>query len=127
VQWLASALPNNCEYKDSFQTLMNDLKQELKVLIPRNNRKSRRNVPLGEKWHEGLTEKFRSYLGMIERASEINLTNYSPDNEVLLFTDASDAFWSAVLVSAPRIEDLDKKLANGGFKFILELDLKPML
>ena len=84
--WLAPAIPNLSKLRDVFNQFtggkMKKVKKENKLV----------------EWTPELTEAWEVLLEAVKNSSEKNLKRYDPDDELLLFTDASDHFWSLVVM-----------------------------
>lgn len=110
VNWLHLAIPKAVEVKDIFQELAADIKKKLQdsnggKLI---NRKKRSNIDITQVWNNKLEEAYRNLLEIIRVCSTRNLSRYSLDHPLYLYTDASDVFYSMVIVQS--VKDFQEKL-----------------
>ena len=85
--WIGPAIPNLSKLRDKFSsftdgTKMKKMKKENKLVI----------------WTPELTGAWEALLETIKESSEKFLRTYDPFQEMLLFTDASDSYWSLVVM-----------------------------
>ena len=113
--WLAPAIPMLSQLRDKFNQFcmgkkMKKLKKENKLI----------------EWTPELVQAWQMLLTAVRNSSEKNLKKYNPDQELLLFTDASKEYWSLV-VAQDTPENLRKAIVNGKLKDVYELQPRPMM
>ena len=113
--WLSPAIPKLSQLRDTFNQFtggkMKKAKKENKLL----------------EWTPELNEAWEVLLDAVRDSSEKNLKRYDPDDELLLFTDASDSYWSLVVMQCTQ-ENLKNAFdENGKLTDIYQLKPRPLM
>eukprot|EP00924_Labyrinthula_sp_SR-Ha-C_P000777 augustus_masked-scaffold_7-processed-gene-3.8-mRNA-1 protein AED:1.00 eAED:1.00 QI:0/0/0/0/1/1/2/0/854 len=85
------------------------MNKAINILVPhkyRWNKKRRKRISLNGFWKEKGQVKFEEFKKYICQAMERNLTMYSPEKKLSIYTDASYLFWAACVVGSPQEEDV---------------------
>ena len=65
------------------------------------------------KWDALMEKTWSEFKSVLESAQRRSMDFYSVDEDLILLTDASSAFWSAVVLQTPMITDKQESLLNG--------------
>eukprot|EP00924_Labyrinthula_sp_SR-Ha-C_P013860 snap_masked-scaffold_5-processed-gene-15.36-mRNA-1 protein AED:1.00 eAED:1.00 QI:0/0/0/0/1/1/2/0/1386 len=91
-------IPQLAELIENLAKLVITIKNEVSSLRGRKvNRKQRKGISLEQWWNQEYEESFQKLKKRIASAAKRNLSNYSSDKNVILVTDASKDYWSAIL------------------------------
>eukprot|EP00924_Labyrinthula_sp_SR-Ha-C_P002315 augustus_masked-scaffold_16-processed-gene-0.46-mRNA-1 protein AED:1.00 eAED:1.00 QI:0/0/0/0/1/1/3/0/855 len=85
------------------------MNKAINILVPhkyRRNKKRRKRISLNGFWKEKGQVKFEEFKKYICQAMERNLTMYSPEKKLSIYTDTSHLFWAACVVGSPQKEDV---------------------
>ena len=128
VNWLSSSIPELAELKAPFQDLMLRIKNSaLNIRGTRLGRKQRANLLL-ENWTQEMTEAFKKFRNRIVSAAEATLANYNGKEDLVLVTDASHLFWSAMLCMANNVDECLREVPAGSHEFgeLTRLNVRPV-
>lgn len=107
-QWLGATVLKLSFFKQSFTELVLKLKREKRNSLrddEERNSKQRKNIILGTSWTKGLQNLHERFREVTEFASKLNLQNFEESVNIMLITDASDNYWSAILGQKVSGED----------------------
>ena len=123
ITWLNLTIPKLTSYKGPLESLCNTLKSKAVSRTGRLlNRKSRRNIPIPpDLWTESLSGSYNVLLSYLRVSAETNFSLYSRQDHLVLLTDASEPYWSAILGQISK----DHTLPVDG-PSLLESPLRPM-
>ena len=128
VNWLSSSIPELAELKAPFQDLMLKIKNSaLDIRGTRLGRRQRSNFLL-ENWTPELSEAFKEFRNRLISSAKATLANYSQEKDLVLITDASHLFWSAMLCTADNSEECLAEIAPGSHEFgeLQRLQIRPI-
>ena len=99
MNWLSPAIPGLAELRETFADLvalrggtLKKLEKEARVIT----------------WSPALRDAWARLLLLLHKSAKADLTNYSADNELCLFADASEKFWSLV-VARTDVTDIEER------------------
>ena len=78
-------------------------------------------------WTPALDEAWEVLLEAVKNSSEKNLKRYDPEEELLLFTDASDHFWSLVVMQCTQDNLKSAFNEEGKLTDVYKLKPRPMM
>ena len=90
--WLGPTIPRLAELRENFAKFTNLNGKTLKMV-------KNQNKPI--EWEENLEKAWKTLKEHVATTAERNLKNYQPKLPLLIFTDASKRFWSAIIMQVP--------------------------
>jgi len=117
--WLSKALPHFARYRTLFHSAHPEITFKRKKLEKLN---------LDVKWTPELDKIWIELKKTLEAAQRTSLDFYDQNEDLLVLTDASSAFWSAVILQTPRITIQDEaQLKDDPERFIANRTVKPVM
>ena len=101
------------DYKTKFMRLTTELKSKLNAKTGRRfSRKARAKIPLGDNWTEEMTKTFNEFKEITRQTRARHLALYSTNDDLYIMTDASKSYWSGVLATGTKVENMETKRAS---------------
>ena len=89
-------MPNSAKIGDRFREL-SEVVRKISKIKDKKVRSSDANILLDDYWTTEDTQYWYDVLRMLEMVSNSNLRNYSVDEPIDIYTDASGLYWGGVL------------------------------